>query len=290
MDKILESIAEWLKEVLVGGIVSNLSGMFDSVNQQVGEIAGQVGATPQAWNGTIYSMIRSLSDNVIVPIAGVILTFVMTLELIQMVSDKNNMHGDVDTWMFFKWIFKTACAVLIVTNTWNIVMGVFDVGQSVVNSAAGVISADASIDISTVVVDLEERLMEMEIGPLFGLWFQSLFVGICTWALTICIFIITYGRMIEIYLVTSVAPIPMATMVSKEGGNIGQNYLRSLFALAFQAFLIIVCVAIYAALVQNIAVDTDISKAIWTCMGYTVLLCFTLFKTGSMAKSIFSAH
>lgn len=290
MDKILESIAEWLKEVLVGGIVSNLSGMFDSVNQQVGEIAGQVGATPQAWNGTIYSMIRSLSDNVIVPIAGVILAFVMTLELIQMVSDKNNMHGDVDTWMFFKWIFKTACAVLIVTNTWNIVMGVFDVGQSVVNSAAGVISADASIDISTVVVDLEERLMEMEIGPLFGLWFQSLFVGICTWALTICIFIITYGRMIEIYLVTSVAPIPMATMVSKEGGNIGQNYLRSLFALAFQAFLIIICVAIYAALVQNIAVDTDISKAIWTCMGYTVLLCFTLFKTGSMAKSIFSAH
>ena len=290
MDKILESIAEWLKEVLVGGIVSNLSGMFDSVNSQVGDIAGQVGATPQAWNGTIYNMIRTLSDNVIIPIAGVILAFVMTMELIQMVSDKNNMHGDVDTWMFFKWIFKTACAVLIVTNTWNIVMGVFDVGQSVVNSAAGVISADTSIDISSVVVDLEERLMEMEIGPIFGLWFQSLFVGICTWALTICIFIITYGRMIEIYLVTSVAPIPMATMVSKEGGNIGQNYLLSLFALAFQAFLIIVCVAIYAALVQNIAVDTDISAAIWTCMGYTVLLCFTLFKTGSMAKSIFSAH
>lgn len=290
MDKVLNSIAEWLKEILVGGIVSNLSGMFDSVNSQVGEIAGQVGATPQAWNGTIYNMVRTLSDNVIIPIAGVILAFVMTLELIQMVSDKNNMHGDVDTWMFFKWIFKTACAVLIVTNTWNIVMGVFDVGQSVVNSAAGVIVSDASIDINTVVVDLEERLMEMDIGPLFGLWFQSLFVGICTWALTICIFIITYGRMIEIYLVTSVAPIPMATMVSKESGNMGQNYLRSLFALAFQAFLIIVCVAIYAALVQNIAVDADISYAIWTCMGYTVLLCFTLFKTGSMAKSIFSAH
>ena len=290
MGKILDSIAEWLKEVLVGGIISNLSGMFDSVNSQVGDIAGQVGATPQAWNGTIYNMIRTLSDNVIIPIAGVILAFVMTMELIQMVSDKNNMHGDVDTWMFFKWIFKTACAVLIVTNTWNIVMGVFDVGQSVVNSAAGVISADTSIDISSVVVDLEERLMEMDIGPLFGLWFQSLFVGICTWALTICIFIITYGRMIEIYLVTSVAPIPMATMVSKEGGNMGQNYLRSLFALAFQAFLIIVCVAIYAALVENIAVETDISAAIWTCMGYTVLLCFTLFKTGSMAKSIFSAH
>lgn len=290
MDKVLESLVEWLKEILVGGIVNNLSGMFDSVNSQVGAIAGQVGATPQAWNGAIYSMIRTLSDNVILPIAGVILAFVMTMELIQMISDKNNMHGDVDTWMFFKWIFKTACAVLIVTNTWNIVMGVFDVGQSVVNSAAGVISGDASVDITTVVVDLEERLMEMDLGPLFGLWFQSMFVGICTWALTICIFIITFGRMIEIYLVTSVAPIPMATMASRESGNIGQNYLRSLFALAFQGFLIIVCVAIYAALVQNIAVGTDISYAIWTCMGYTVLLCFTLFKTGSMAKSIFSAH
>lgn len=290
MDKVLESLVEWLKEILVGGIVNNLSGMFDSVNSQVGAIAGQVGATPQAWNGAIYSMIRTLSDNVILPIAGVILAFVMTMELIQMISDKNNMHGDVDTWMFFKWIFKTACAVLIVTNTWNIVMGVFDVGQSVVNSAAGVISGDASVDITTVVVDLEERLMEMDLGPLFGLWFQSMFVGICTWALTICIFIITFGRMIEIYLVTSVAPIPMATMASRESGNIGQNYLRSLLALAFQGFLIIVCVAIYAALVQNIAVGTDISYAIWTCMGYTVLLCFTLFKTGSMAKSIFSAH
>lgn len=290
MGMVIDAIGEWLKEILVSGIIGNLSGLFDSVNGQVADISAQVGATPQAWNAAIYNMIRSLSENVIIPIAGVILAFVMTLELIQMVSDKNNMHGDVDTWMFFKWIFKTACAVLIVTNTWNIVMGVFDVGQSVVNSAAGVISSDASIDISSVVVDLEQRLMEMDIGPLIGLWFQSLFVGICTWALTICIFIITYGRMIEIYLVTSIAPIPMATMVNKDGGNMGQNYLRSLFALAFQAFLIIVCVTIYAALVENIAIDTDVSKAIWTCMGYTVLLCFTLFKTGSMAKSIFSAH
>lgn len=287
---IMDAITDWLKEILVSGIISNLSGMFDSVNQQVGDIAVQVGKSPAVWNGSIYSMIKTLSDNVMVPIAGAILAFVMTLELIQMVADKNNMHGDVDTWMFFKWIFKTAAAVLIVTNTWNIVMGVFDVGQSVVNSAAGIISADTSIDINTIIVDLEDRLMAMDIGPLFGLWFQSLFVGICTWALTICIFIITFGRMIEIYLVTSVAPIPMATMLSKEGGNMGQNYLRSLFALAFQAFLIIVCVAIYGVLVRNIAVGADISYAIWTCMGYTVLLCFTLFKTGSMAKSIFSAH
>ena len=289
MEMIKEAIMEWLREILVGGIVSNLSGMFDNVNQKVGEIAGQVGTTPQAWNSGIFNMVHNLSETVVLPIAGVILAFVMTLELIQLISDRNNLH-DVDTWMFFKWIFKTACAILIVTNTWNIVMGVFDVAQSVVNSAAGVIVSDTAIDISSVTANLEARLMEMEIGPLFGLRFQSLFVGIIMWALTIAIFIIIYGRMIEIYLVTSVAPIPMATMVNKEWGGMGQNYLRSLLALGFQAFLIIVCVGIYAVLVQTIAVDEDISTAIWSCMGYTVLLCFTLFKTSSMAKSVFNAH
>lgn len=289
MDLIWQKITEWLKEVLVSGILDSLSGMFDNVNQQVGEIARQVGTTPQAWNSGVFSMIRNLSESVILPIAGVILAFVMTFELIQMVIDKNSMN-DFDTWIFFRWIFKTFCAVLIVTNTWNIVMGVFDVAQNVVSGAAGVIASDASIDIATALPNLEARLMEMEIGPLFGLWFQSLFVGLTMWALTICIFIITYGRMIEIYLVTSVAPIPMATMTNREWSQMGQNYFRSLMALGFQAFLIIVCVAIYAVLVQSIAVDENISKAIWTCMGYTVLLCFTLFKTSSLAKSIFNAH
>ena len=289
MDFLWDSITEWLKELLVSGIMSNLSGMFDHVNQKVGEISTQVGTTPQAWNSGVFSMVQNLSETVILPIAGVILAFVMTLELIQLITDKNNLH-DVDTWMFFKWIFKTACAILIVTNTWNIVMGVFDVAQSVVNNAAGVIISDASIDISSVVTDMEARLMEMDLGPLFGLWFQSLFVGITMWALTICIFIIVYSRMVEIYLVTSVAPIPMATMLNREWGQMGQNYLRSLFALGFQAFLIIICVGIYAVLVQNIALESDISAAIWTCMGYTVLLCFTLFKTGSLAKSVFNAH
>ncbi len=283
------SLTEWLKEILVGGIVSNLSGMFDSVNEKVGEISGQVGTTPQNWNSTVYNMVRNLSETVILPIAGLILAFVMTLELIQIITEKNNMH-DVDTWMFFKWIFKTACAVLIVTNTWNIVMGIFEAAQSVVSSASGVIVSDASIDLASMLPNLEERLMEMEIGPLFGLWFQSLFVGITMWALTICIFIIVFGRMIEIYLVTSLAPIPMATMTNREWGQMGQNYLRSLLALGFQAFLIIVCVAIYAALVRNIAVTSDISYAIWTCMGYTVLLCFSLFKTGSLSKAIWGAH
>ena len=289
MDFIWNSITDWLKEVLVSGIVSNLSGMFDSTNEQIGEIAGQVGQTPQGWNSGIFNMIQNLSNNVILPLAGAILAIVMTLELIQLITDRNNLN-DVDTWMFFKWVFKSAAAVLIVSNTWTIVMGIFDAAQSVVNGAAGVMIGNTSIDISSVVTDLESRLMEMDVGPLLGLWFQSLFVGICTWAITICIFIVIYGRMIEVYLVTSVAPIPMATMANREWGQMGQNYLRTLFALGFQAFLIMVCVAIYSVLVQNISVSGDISNAIWTCMGYTVLLCFCLFKTSSLARSVFNAH
>ena len=290
MDALLNALTDWLKEMLVGGIMSNLTGMFDSVNQQVGDIATQVGQTPQGWNGSIFSMIQNLSNSIMVPIAGVILAIVMTMELIQMITDKNNLH-DVDTWMIFTWVFKSAVAIIIVSNTWNIVMSVFDMAQSVVAQAAGIIGSDASIDISSVMTDMESRLMDMELGPLFGLWFQSLFIGITMWALYICIFIVIYGRMIEIYLVTSVAPIPMATMMSREvGGGMGQNYLRSLIALGFQAFLIIVCVAIYAVLVQNIATESDVIMAIWSCVGYTVLLCFTLFKTGSLAKSVFNAH
>ena len=286
---IWDKITEWLKGLLVGGIVSNLSGLFDSINTRVADVASTVGKTPQAWNGSIFSMIKSLSENVVVPIAGIILTFVMCLELIQLLIDRNNMH-DFETFIFFKWVFKTFAAVLIVTNTWNIVMGVFDVAQHVVSQAAGVIIGETALDISTLLGDMEASLMEMDIGPLFGLWFQSSLMGIIAWVLSICIFIIVYGRMIEIFMVTSVAPIPMATMVNREWGQMGQNYLRSLFALGFQAFLIMVCVGIYAVLVQNISVGSDVSAALWTCIGYTVLLCFTLFKSSSVAKSIFNAH
>ena len=289
MNFLWDKITEWLKELLIGSIMSNLTGLFDNVNRQVASIADNVGATPQAWNGGVFGMIRNLSDNVILPIAGVILALVATLELIQMIVDRNNMH-DMDTFMLAKWVFKTACAVVIVTNTWNIVMAVFDVAQSVVSRASGLVIADTDIRIDSVIVGLEAKLAEMELGALFGLWVQSMFVGFTMWALAICIFIITYGRMIEIYLVTSVAPIPMATMANREWGQMGQNYLRSLFALGFQAFLIIICVAIYAILVRGIAVESDVSTAIWTCMGYTVLLCFTLFKTSSLARSIFHAH
>nr|WP_300805092.1 CD0415/CD1112 family protein [uncultured Acetatifactor sp.] len=289
MDFLWASITDWLKDILVSGILSNLSGMFDGVNEKIGDIAGQVGMTPQAWNGSIFNMVHNLSQTVILPIAGVMLAFIMTLELIQLVTERNSLH-DVDGWLFFRWIFKTACAILIVSNTWNIVMGAFDVAQEVVSRSAGVITGEASIDLAAIIPDMEAQLRAMDLGPLLGLWFQSMFIGVTMWALTICIFIITYGRMLEIYLATSIAPIPMAAMLGKEFGGMGQNYLKSLFALGFQAFLIMVCVAIYAVLVRNIAVSGDISKAIWTCMGYTVLLCFTLFKTGSLAKAVFQAH
>ncbi|MFV0503046.1 MAG: VirB6/TrbL-like conjugal transfer protein, CD1112 family [Lachnospirales bacterium] len=289
MQSIIDSITEWLKEMLVGGITENLSGMFDSVNQRVGEIAGEVGKTPSAWNGGVFSMIESLSDTVIIPIAGIILTFVMCYELIQMVIEKNNLH-DIDTFMFFKWIFKTFVAVMIITNTFNIIMGIFDMSQHVVSNAAGVIISDTSMDISAVMADMETRLMEMDLGILLGIWLQSMLVGFTMTALTICIFVVIYGRMIEVYLMTSLGAIPFATMTNREWGGMGQNYLRAMFALGFQAFLIMVCVGIYAVLVQSIAISDNIMMAVWTCVGYTVLLCFTLFKTGSLSKSVFNAH
>jgi len=289
MGGILDKLDEWLRGLLIEGITGNLSGMFQSVNTEVGEIAGEVGRTPQAWNSGVFSMLQNLSETVIIPIAGIILTYIMCYELIHMVTEKNNL-GDVDTWMFMKWIFKTYCAVLLVTNTWNIVMGVFDVAQHVVDQSAGVIIGDTSIDLNSAITDMDATLEAMETGALIGLWFQSLVLGLTMNALSICIMLVVYGRMIEIYLTVSVGPIPMATMVNREWGHTGQNYLRSLLALAFQAFLIMVCAGIYSVLIQSIPSSADISGALWGCMGYTVLLCFALFKTGSLSRSLFGAH
>lgn len=286
---IIDWLTDWIEDLLKDGIISNLSGLFDTVNQKVGEVAGEVGATPQGWNAGIFNMIRSLSETVIIPIAGAILAFVMTYELIQMVTEKNNMH-DIDTFMFFKWVFKTFAAVLIVTNTWNIVMGIFDMAQQVVNQSAGVIIGNTSIDLAAVVPSIEAQLDTMELGGLLGLWFQSLFVGLTMNVLSICIMLVIYGRMIQIYLVTSLGPIPLSTMANGEWRSMGQNYLKSLLALAFQAFLIMVCVGIYAVLIQSIGTGGDISGAIWRAMGYTVLLCFCLFKTGSISNAVFGAH
>ena len=281
-------ITNWLKELLIGGIMDNLSGLFDTVNARVGEIAVQVGTAPAQWNAGVFSLIRRLSETVILPIAGLVLTFVATYELIQLLVERNNLH-DLDYWIFFKWIFKTACAILILSNTFNIVMTVFDVAQRVVAQSAGLIqgSTDVSPDM---LADLEAALEGMDLGPLLGLWLQSFVVQLTMTALNIVIFVIVYGRMIEIYMLTSLAPLPVATLANRELGGAGQNYLRSLFAVGFQGMLILVCVGIYAVLIQGIASGGDPIGAIWGTIGYTVLLCYCLFKTGSIARSVLGAH
>ena len=288
MDSIFQQITEWLKEVIISAIMGNLSGMFESVNTQVGEIATSVGMTPANFSPEVFAMVRNVSESVIIPIAGLILTFIACHELIQMIIDHNNL-ANFETWIFFKWVFKTFMAVMLITNTFNITMAVFDVAQHVVNSSAGIIAGDTAID-ATALEQLEETLNGMELGPLIGLLMQSFVIQFTMAALAIVIFVIVYGRMIEIYLMVSLAPIPFSTFGNREQSQIGQNYLRSLFAIGFQGFLIIICVGIYAVLVQSVAFSDDIIASIWGVMGYTVLLCFTLFKTGGLAKSVFSAH
>ena len=288
MNSLFDKITDWLKEMLVGGIMDNLSGLFDSVNDQVGEIAGNVGASPASFSPEVFSLIRNISESVIIPIAGLILTFIACYELIQLIIEHNNL-ANFETWIFFKWIFKTFVAVMLITNTFNITMAVFDVSQHVVTSAAGIISGSTAVDASAL-ENLEETLMDMDLGPLLGLWLQSIIVQITMSALSILIFVIVYGRMIEIYLMVSLAPIPFSTFGSREQSQIGQNYLRSLLALGFQGFLILICVGIYAVMVQGIAFTDDVIGSICGVMGYTVLLCFTLFKTGTLAKGVFNCH
>lgn len=288
MNTVLEQIAEWLKGVLIDGIMNNLSGLFDAVNRQVENVAFQAGRTPSAFSPGVFSMVRNVSESVIVPIAGMILTFIACCELIQMIIDHNNL-SNFETWIFFKWVFKTFGAVLLISNTFNITMAVFDVAQHVVNASAGIISGSTAVDTSALEA-MRTTLEEMEFGPLMGLFLQSFVVQLCSMILSVLIFVIVYGRMVEIYLMTSLAPIPFATFGNREQSQIGQNYLRSLLALGFQGFLIMICVGIYAVLVQMISFSSDIIASIWGVMGYTVLLCFSLFKTGSLAKSVMSAH
>ena len=288
MGILTEWITEWLKELLIEGIMGNLSGLFDTVNTRVGEIAVQVGTTPAAWNAGVFSLIRQISETVILPIAGVILTFVATYELIQMLIERNNLH-DIDTWLFFKWIFKTAAAILILSNTFNMVNAVFDVSQSIIARSAGIVRGSTDIT-PDMLATLETTLEAMELGPLLGLFVQSMLIGFTMEVMGIIIFVLVYGRMLEIYMLTSLAPIPVATFTNRETGQMGQNYIKSLFAVGFQGLLILLCVGIYGVLVQGIATGGDPIGAIWGCVGYTVLLCFMLFKTGSISKSIFGAH
>lgn len=288
MQSILEQITDWLKSMIISGIMGNLSGMFDSVNQQFGQIAGDVGTTPANFSPAVFSMIRNISESVILPIAGMVLTFIACYELIQMLIEHNNL-ANFETWTFFKWVFKTFLAVTLISNTFNITMAVFDVAQQVISRSGGLISGSTSVSDATLTA-MQATLEGMDLGPLLGLYLQTFVVQVTMLALSAIIFVIVYGRMVEIYLMVSLAPIPFATFGNHEQSHTGQNYLRSLFALGFQGFLIMICVGIYAVLIQNLSFSDNIISSIWGVMGYTVLLAFTLFKTGSLAKSVFAAH
>ena len=288
MQSILEQITDWLKSMIISGIMGNLSGMFDLVNQQVGQIAGDVGTTPVNFSPAVFSMIRNISESVILPIAGMVLTFIACYELIQMLIEHNNL-ANFETWTFFKWVFKTFLAVTLISNTFNVTMAVFDVAQQVISRSGGLISGSTSVSDATLTA-MQATLEGMDLGPLLGLYLQTFVVQVTMLALSAIIFVIVYGRMVEIYLMVSLAPIPFATFGNHEQSHTGQNYLRSLFALGFQGFLIMICVGIYAVLIQNLSFSDNIISSIWGVMGYTVLLAFTLFKTGSLAKSVFAAH
>ena len=289
MDSIFDKITQAINDFLISLIEGSLSTMFNDVNQKVGTIATEVGKTPQQWNSSVFSIIENLSNSVIVPIAGLIITFVLCYELISMIIDKNNMH-DVDTFMFFKYFFMACVAVLIVSNTFNLIMAVFDVGQHIVSNSAGVIAGNTNINISSALTNLRPTLEAMGTGELFLLMLETALVSLCMKILSVCITVVIFGRMIEIYLYSSVGAIPFATMANREWGQVGSNYLRGLVALAFQGFFIMVCVGIYAALVNSFTATSDIHSTIFSIAAYTVVLCFTLFKTGSISKSIFNAH
>lgn len=290
MGAIIDKITEFIKEMLQGWVLGNLETMFTDVNTKVGEIAGEVGQTPSAWNGSIFSMIRNLSENVMIPIAGLIISAILCYELITMVMDKNNMH-EVGSEFFFRYLVKACVAVMLLSKTFDITMAIFDVGNHIVTNAAGVISGSTSIDVTTTLTTMfNNQLSTMGIGELIGLGIETMIVSLCMKIMSVLITVILYGRMIEIYLYVSVAPIPAATVTNREWGTIGTNYLKGLVALAFQGFFIMVCVAIYAVLVASVAVAGNLHSALWSVAAYTVILCFSLFKTGSLSKSIFNAH
>ena len=289
MLNILDTIQEWIMGILKDCIMGNLNGMFDQINTEVGEVAANVGTTPAAWNAGVFSMIRNLSDNVVVPVAGMVLTFVMCYELISMIIDRNNLH-DFETFAIYKWIVKTFVAVYLVSHTFDITMAIFEMAQTVVQRSAGIITGSTSVDFAAALGDVSTQLDAMGIGELFGLLVETMLLKITMPILSLCVMLVLVGRMIEIYIYCSVGAIPFATMTNREWGQMGQNYLRGLVALGLQGFFIMICVAIYAVLISQIGSGANLHMAIWQCAGYTVLLCFSLFKTGAVSKAILNAH
>lgn len=289
MNDILQSIGDAIHDFFVDVCGGMFIGIFDDANAATGDIASQVGLTPSQWNGSIFTMIQNLSKNVVIPIAGLIITFVLCYELITMITEKNNMH-DIDTFMFFKYVFKSCVAVMLLSHTFEITMAIFDVGQWIVNQAAVSITNDTYVDVTSIYIQFRDSLDAMGTGELIALMLEAAVVSLAVKAIAILVSVVLINRMIEIYLYCSVAPIPFATMTNREWGNIGTNYIRSLLSLAFQGLFIMVIVGIYSALVKDILIVSDLHSMLMRIGMYSIVLCLTLFKTSSISKSIFNAH
>lgn len=284
---IFDKIEEFFKELLLGGIQANLESMFLDINDKVGAVATDVGKTPMGWNGDVFAFIKSINDSVIIPIAGLIITAVLCIELINMVMQKNNMH-DTDTFEFFKYIIKMWIAVWLVSHAFEFSMAVFDVAQHMVNKAAGVINTSATVS-GDQIVAMMDTLKEKGFGELVMILFETSLIKVAIQVISVVIMLVVYGRMFEIYVYSSVSAIPFATMGNKEWGQIGTNYIKGLFALGLQGLFLMVCLGIYAVLVKTIKI-TDIHTSTMTILGYAVLLGLMMLKSGTLAKSVLNAH
>ena len=284
---IFDKIEEFFKELLLGGIQANLESMFIDINDKVGAVATDIGKTPMGWNSEVFNFIKSINDSVIVPIAGLIITAVLCIELINMVMQKNNMH-DTDTFEFFKYMIKMWIAVWLVSHAFTFSMAVFDVAQHLVNQAAGVINTSATVS-GDQIVQMVERLKDKGLGELVMILFETSLVKVAIQVMSVVIMLVVYGRMFEIYVYCSVSAIPFATMGNKEWGQIGTNYIKGLFAIGLQGLFLIICLGIYAVLVKTIKI-TDIHASTFMILGYALLLGLMMLKSGTLAKSVLNAH
>ncbi|MBQ4372690.1 MAG: hypothetical protein II785_01175 [Lachnospiraceae bacterium] len=288
MERIFEQMTSWIKDWLVDALMDIMTGMFDSINSQVADVATNVATSPANFTPGVYNLMQQVSNNAIMPIAGMILTFIACYELIQLVIAHNNL-ANFETWIFFKWIFKTYVAVMLITHCFDITMAIFDVAGHVITSSGNIIQNSTAVNAAQL-SQLRSTLEGMSIGSLIPLFGELFLLNIGIKVMSMMVFLVIYGRMIEIYLMISLAPLPFATFGNKEQSQIGQNYVKSLVALGFQGFLILICVAIYAVLIQNVTISSDLAGSLWSILGYNILLVFALFKTSSLSKRIFSAQ
>ena len=280
-------INEFFKDIMIDIIKDNLSAMLVDINDKVSTVAGEVGKTPSSWNSEVFTFIKSINTNVVLPIAAIILTAILCIELIQVVMRKNSMH-DTDTFEFFKYIIKMWIAVWLVSHAFDFSMAVFDVAQSMIGKAAGVVGTSANITPGNFDA-MVEALKTKELGTLIGIALETGLVKLSLTILSILITVILYGRMIEIYIYCSVAAIPFSTMGNKEWSNIGTNYIKTLFALGLQGLFILIFFGIYAVLVKTVNF-TDIHTSILQVLAYGLILGVMMMKSGSIAKAILNSH